>query len=138
MTCVHIRPFASIVLILTLLISACGRNVDPGTVAHQFVQRYFVEDNLAAAVKLATGEARVKLEKRLQQIEAMGVKEPVKNVPQVKVVLLETQAVSADEMLYVYRVTSGVEVEGMKPITARLRLIKEGNVWHVSNFLQEE
>jgi hypothetical protein len=138
MTCVHIRPFASTVLILTLLISGCARSVDSEKVAQQFVQHYFVENNLGAAVKLASGDARVKLEKRLQQIEAMDVKEPVKNMPLVKVVLLETQAVSADEMLYVYRVTSGVEVEGMKPITARLRLSKEGSVWYVSSFHQEE
>jgi hypothetical protein len=138
MTCVHIRHLVSTALVLTLLISGCVRGVDSETVAHQFVQHYFVEDNLGAAVKLASGDARVKLEKRLQQIESMGAKEPVKNMPPVKVALLETQAVSADEMEYVYRVTSSVEVEGMKPITARLRLSKEGNVWHVSNFLQEE
>jgi hypothetical protein len=138
MTCVHIRHFASTVFILTLLISGCAKGVDSETVARQFVQHYFVENNLGAAVKLASGDARVKLEKRLQQIESMGVKEPVKNMPPVKVALLETQAVSADEMEYVYRVTSGVEVEGMKPITARLRLSKEGGDWRVSSFLQEE
>jgi hypothetical protein len=138
MSCVHIRPFVSTALILMLLLSGCARNVDSETVAHQFVQRYFVEDNLAAAVKLASGDARVTLENRLQQIEAMGVKEPVNNKPVVKAVLLETKPVSPDEIVYVYRVISGTDVEGMKPITARLRLSKEGNDWHVSNFLQEE
>ena len=138
MTCVHIRHFASTVFILTLLISGCAKGVDSETVARQFVQHYFVENNLGAAVKLASGDARVMLEKRLQQIESMGAREPARNMPPVKVALLETQAVSSDEMEYVYRVTSGVEVEGMKPITARLRLSKEGNLWHVSNFLQEE
>ena len=138
MSCPHIRSFASALLIVTLLLSGCARNDDSETIAHQFVQRYFVEDNLAAAVKLASGDARVKLENRLRQIEAMGVKEPVKNKPLVNVALLETKTVSPDEMLYVYRVTSGVEVEGMKPVTARLQLSKEGAVWHVSNFLQEE
>ena len=134
----HSRPLASTLLILTLLISACARSVDSETVAHQFVQRYFVEDNLADAVKLASGDARVKLEKRLQQIESMDVKEPVKNKPVVNVALMETKSVSPDAMLYVYRVTSGTDVEGMKPVTARLQLSKEGNVWRVSDFLQEE
>jgi hypothetical protein len=138
MICTRIRPLASILLMLTLLISACARSVDSDTVAHQFVQLYFVEDNLAAAVKLASGDARVNLEQRLQQIESMGVKEPVKNEPHVNVVLVETKYVSPDEMMYVYRVTSSADVEGMKPVTARLLLSKEGNVWHVSNFLQEE
>ena len=68
----------------------------------------------------------------------MDVKEPVKNKPVVNVALMETKSVSPDAMLYVYRVTSGTDVEGMKPVTARLQLSKEGNVWRVSDFLQEE
>jgi hypothetical protein len=138
MTYMHIRSFASTLIILTLLLSGCAGNVDSETVAHQFIQRYFVDDDLAAAIKLASGEARVKLGKRLQQIEAMNVKEPVKNKPVVKAVLLETQPVSPDEIQYVYRVTSGTDVEGMKPITARLWLSREDNGWHVSKFRQEE
>jgi hypothetical protein len=138
MSCTHTRPLASILLILTLLVSACARSVDSETVANQFIQLYFVEDNLAAAVKLASGDARVNLEQRLQQIESMGAREPARSMPSVNVALLEKQAVSADQVEYVYRVTSGVEVEGMKPITARLRLSKEGGDWRVSSFLQEE
>ena len=138
MSCIHIRPLASTLLMLTLLLSACARSVDSEAVAHQFVQHYFVEDDLASAVKLASGEAKVNLDKRLQQIESMGTKEPVKNKPLVNVVLVETKPVSPDEVQYVYRITSGTDVEGMKPITARLRLSKEGNAWHVSDFLQEE
>jgi len=138
MTCTHIRHFASAVLALTLLLSGCARGVDSETVAHQFVQHYFVENNLGDAVKLASGDARVNLEKRLQQIESMGAREPARNMPSVNVALLEKQAVSPDQVEYVYRVTSGVEVEGMKPITARLRLSKEGGDWRVSSFLQEE
>ena len=138
MTCMNIRQFASAALVLMLLIGGCTRGVDSETVAHQFVQHYFVENDLGAAVKLASGDARVKLEKRLQQIESMSTKEPVKNMPSVNVALLKTQTVSADEVEYVYRVTSSVEVEGMKPITARLRLSKEDGVWHVSRFQQEE
>jgi hypothetical protein len=48
------------------------------------------------------------------------------------------EPVSQDEMLYIYRVTSDVEVEGMQPITAKLWLSKEGNAWRVSKFVQEE
>ena len=134
----YIRPLALTFLLLTLLVSACVRNTDSEAVAHQFVQHYFVGDDLAAAVKLASGEAKVKLDKHLQQIESMGVKEPVKSKPLVNIVLVESKPVSQDEMLYVYRVTSGTDVEGMKPITARLSLSKEGDAWHVSDFIQEE
>jgi hypothetical protein len=134
----HLRPFALTLLILTLLFSACARNAESKAVAQQFVQYYFVQDDLAGAAKLASGDVAATLDKRLQQIEAMGVKEPVKNSPRVNAVLVETKPVSPDEVLYVYRVTSGTDVEGMKPITARLRLSKEGNVWHVSSFIQEE
>jgi hypothetical protein len=41
-------------------------------------------------------------------------------------------------MLYIYRVTADVEVEGMEPITAKLWLSKEGNAWRVSKFVQQE
>jgi len=133
----QVKPFVSALMIM-LLLAACTRNVDSQTVANQFVQRYFMEDNLAAAAKLASGSARAQLEKRLQEIEAAGVKEPRMDKPIVKAVLLETQTVSQNEMQYVYRVASDVEVAGMKPVTARLWLSKEGNIWHVDKFIQEE
>jgi hypothetical protein len=135
---IQIRRYAPVLIVMTLLLAACARSVEPETVAYQFVQFYFVEDNLAAAVKLSSGSARAKLEKDLQEIAAAGVKEPGTGKPLVKAALLETRPVSRDEMLYIYRVASDVEVAGMKPITARLWLGKEGTVWHVSKFTQEE
>lgn len=93
---------------------------------------------MAEAVKLASGSAKTKLEGFLREIEATGAKEPAKDRPLVKATMLETQPVSQDEMQYIYRVTSDVEVEGMEPITAKLWLTKEGNAWRVSKFVQQE
>jgi hypothetical protein len=77
-------------------------------------------------------------ERHLQEIEAAGAGEPAAARPKIKTLLPETQPVSPDDILYAYGVVSDVEVAGMKPITARLQLSKEGNAWHVSKFLQEE
>ncbi len=88
---------------------------------------------MAQAVELASGSARVQLEGLLRQIEAVGAKEPAKDRPLVKQTLLETQALSPAETLYVYRISS--DVPGIHPITARLWLSKEGNTWHVSKFV---
>ena len=125
-------------IVMSLLLTACSKNVDSETVAYDFVRLYFVEDNMAEAVKLASGSAKTKLEEFLREIEAMGAKEPAKDRPLVKATLLEMQPLSQDEILYIYRVTSDVEVEGMEPITAKLWLSKEGDAWRVSKFVQEE
>lgn len=134
----QIRPFAAALIVVSLLLAACSKNVDSETVAYQFVQSYFAEDNLAEAVKLASGSAKEMLEGSLREIEAMGAKEPARDKPLVKAVLLETQPTSEDAILYIYQVSSDVEVAGMEPITARLWLSKEGNAWRVSKFIQEE
>ena len=132
------KIFAVALIVMSLLLTACSKNVDSETVAYDFVRLYFVEDNMAEAVKLASGSAKAKLEGSLREIEAMGAKKPAKDRPLVKATMLETQPVSEDEMLYIYRVTSDVEVEGMEPISAKLWLSKEGNAWRVSKFVQEE
>lgn len=133
-----IKPFASALIVALLLLTACSKNVDSETVAYEFVRLYFVGDNLAEAVKLASGSAKTKLEGSLRAIEEAGAKEPAADKPLVKAELLETQSTSKDTILYSYRVTSDEEVGGMEPITARLWLSKEGNVWRVSKFIQDE
>jgi hypothetical protein len=133
-----IKPFAAAFIVVSLLLTACSKDVDSETVAYEFVRLYFVEDNLAEAVKLASGSAKAKLEGVLQESAVMDAKEQAADEPLVKVELLETQSNSSDKILYIYRVTSDVEVGGMEPITARLLLSQEGNVWRVSEFVQDE
>ena len=132
------KIFAVALIVMSLLLTACSKNVDSETVAYDFVRLYFVEDNMAEAVKLASGSAKAKLEEFLREIEAVDAQQPAKDKPLVKATMLEMQPLSQDEILYIYRVTSDVEVEGMEPITAKLWLSKEGNVWRVSKFVQEE
>jgi hypothetical protein len=68
----------------------------------------------------------------------MGTKEPSKDEPGVKSTKLDTKTVSDDQIEYIYRITSDVEIAGMAPITAKLTLSKDGNSWRVSEFVQEE
>jgi hypothetical protein len=133
-----IKPFAAALIVVSLLLTACSKDVDSETVAYEFVRLYFVEDNLAEAVKLASGSAKAKLEGGLQETAVMDAKEQAADEPLVKAELLETQSNSSDKILYIYRVTSDVEVGGMEPITTRLLLSQEGNVWRVSEFVQDE
>jgi hypothetical protein len=133
-----IKPFAAALIVVSLLLTACSKDVDSETVAYEFVRLYFVEDNLAEAVKLASGSAKAKLEGVLQESAVMDAKEQAADEPLVKAELLETQSNSSDKILYIYRVTSDVEVGGMEPITTRLLLSQEGNVWRVSEFVQDE
>lgn len=133
-----IKPFAAALIVVSLLLTACSKDVDSETVAYEFVRLYFVEDNLAEAVKLASGSAKAKLEGVLQETAVLDAKEQTADEPLVKAELLETQSNSSDKILYIYRVTSDVEVGGMEPITARLLLSQEGNVWRVSEFVQDE
>ena len=132
------KIFAVALIVMSLLLTACSKNVDSETVAYDFVRLYFVEDNMAEAVKLASGSAKAKLEEFLREIEAVDAQQPAKDKPLVKATMLEMQPLSQDEILYIYRVTSDVEVEGMEPITAKLWLSKEGDAWRVSKFVQEE
>ena len=124
--------------VVSLLLTACSKDVDSETVAYEFVRLYFVEDNLAEAVKLASGSAKARLEGVLQESAVMDAKEQAADEPLVKAELLETQSNSSDKILYIYRVTSDVAVGGMEPVTARLLLSQEGNVWRVSEFVQDE
>jgi hypothetical protein len=132
------KIFAVALIVMSLLITACSKNVDSETVAYDFVRLYFVEDNMAEAVKLASGSAKAKLEEFLREIEAVDAQQPAKDKPLVKATMLEMQPLSQDDFLYIYRVTSDVEVEGMEPITVKLWLSKEGNAWRVSKFVQGE
>ena len=138
MSFAQIKSFASVYLVMLLLLTACSKNVDSETVAYQFVRLYFVEDKMAEAVTLASDSAKTKLEGFLREIDAAGVKEPARDKPLVTATLQEMQPIAQDAILYIYRVTSDVEVHGMKPITARLWLSKEGNTWYVSKFVQQE
>ena len=130
-----VRFCAAVLIGIALLMAACT-NTPPeaNAVADQFIRAYFAEDNVAGAAKLASGAAKTRLDGALQQIEATGLKEPTKDKPRVKVTLEEAQSLSADAIGYVYRIDS--ETPGIQPITARLRLSKEGNAWSVSEFVQ--
>ena len=123
-------------LALLLLLTACGKTPESEAVADQFIRAYFVENNIAGAAKLASGTARTTLEGVLRQLEAAGAKEPAKDKPRVTVALLEAKSDSADATIYVYRVDS--DPPGTAPVTAKLRVSKEGNTWYVSEFKQSE
>jgi hypothetical protein len=96
---VQIKSFASAIIVMLLLLTACSKSTESKAVAEQFARLYFVENNLAAAVKLASDSAREKLEELLREIEAVGAQEPPGDKPTVQVRLLETQPVSQDERL---------------------------------------
>jgi hypothetical protein len=129
------RFCAAVLIGISLLMAGCT-NTPPeaSAVADQFIRAYFAEDNVEGAAKLASGAAKTRLNGALQQIEAAGLKEPTKDKPRVKVTLVETQSVSTEAIGYVYRIDS--ETPGIQPITAKLRLSKEGNTWSVSEFVQ--
>ena len=130
------RTYTAFLIGIALLIAACAKTPPPEATAaaEQFIRAYFVDDNMAGAAKLASGAAKIKLDGLLQQIEAAGVKEPPKEKPRVKTTLVEPPSMSADAIGYVYRIDS--ETAGIQPITAKLRLIKEGGAWAVSEFSQ--
>jgi len=60
--------------------------------------------------------------------------EPPKEKPRVKVTAIEPPSISGDSIGYVFRIDS--ETAGIQPITAKLRLVKEGGAWAVSEFSQ--
>jgi hypothetical protein len=141
----QIKTFVSALIVMSLLLTACSKDVDSETVAYEFVRLYFVEDDMAGAVKLTSGSAKAKLDSLLRESVAVGAKEPPKDKPLVKATLQETQPAPDGTILYIYRVTSDsppvmgdVEVPVAEPITARLWLSKQGNAWYVSKFVQEE
>jgi hypothetical protein len=130
---------ALLAAVVTLLpVAAYSGKSDSETVAKRFVRSYFVEDNLAEAAKLSSGDARKQIDRALREIDEMKAKEPPADEPQVQVTLLETQQSGQDGMTYVYRVASDVEVHGMAPILVELSLTKEGGTWSVSKFVQDE
>jgi len=138
MSFLKLKSLAAAIVAMSLVLMACSKDVDSETVAYQFVRLYFVEDNIAEAVKLTSDSARMKLEEVQQEIETMGAKEPAGDKPLVKAELLEAQPVSEDAFLYIYRVTTDIEDEGMEPVTAKIWISKDGNAWRVSKFVQDE
>jgi hypothetical protein len=130
-----VRSCAGICIGIVLSMAACTNTPpDATTTADQFIRAYFVGDDVAAAAKLASGAAKAGLEGVLQQIQATGLNEPSNDKPRVKVTLVERQPLSTDAIGYVYRIVS--ETPGIQPITAKLRLSKQGNAWSVSEFVQ--
>ena len=130
-----VRSCAGVIIGIALLIAACT-NTPPeaNSTADQFIRAYFAEDDVAGAAKLASGAAKTSLDAALQRIEATGLKEPTEDKPRVKVTLVEKKSVSTDAIGYVYRIDS--ESPGIQPITAKLRVSKDGNTWSVSEFAQ--
>ena len=130
-----VRSCAGVIIGIALLIAACT-NTPPeaNSTADQFIRAYFAEDDVAGAAKLASGAAKTSLDAALQRIEATGLKEPSEDKPRVKVTLVEKKSVSTDAIGYVYRIDS--EAPGIQPITAKLRVSKDGNTWSVSEFAQ--
>lgn len=130
-----LRSCAGAIIGIALLAAACT-NTPPqdNSTADQFIRAYFTDDDVAGAAKLASGAAKTSLDAALQRIEATGLKEPAKDKPRVTVTLLEKKSVSTDVIGYVYRIDS--EAPGIQPITAKLRVSKEGNTWSVSEFAQ--
>jgi len=133
-----VQTNAFVFVVLLLLATVCEAQSDSKAVVDQFVRLYFVEDNLAEAVKLTDGSARAKLEGILREMKELKVKEPSVAGPIKRVTMLETRPISRDEILYVYRITSDVEVPSMEPVTASLWLSKDGTAWKVIKFVQDE
>ena len=130
-----VRSYAGAIIGIALLIAACTDTPpEANSTADQFIRAYFADDDVAGAAKLASGAAKTSLDTALQRIEATGLKEPSEDKPRVKVTLVEKKPVSTDVIGYVYRIDS--EVSGIQPITAKLRLSKDGNTWSVSEFAQ--
>jgi hypothetical protein len=129
-----LRFRASLVVSLALLLGACAKPPSAEDVANAFVLAYFVRSDMPAAVKLSTGRARAKLTAILQEIEASGAREPPKDEPRVKATLIDKLPVDASAVEIVYRVES--DVTGILPITATLRLSREGDEWYVSELSQ--
>jgi hypothetical protein len=117
-----------------LLLTACGQPPAAGQVADQFVQAYFVQNDMAAAVALTGGQARVNLAAILQQIEAAGAKEPTTDLPRVTVSLIESQRASSDAERFIYQVQS--DAPQVEPITATLLVNRKEGDWYVSEFSQ--
>jgi predicted lipid-binding transport protein (Tim44 family) len=128
------RSIARPTVVVALLLAACGQPPAAEQVADQFVQAYFVQNDMAAAVALTGGKARANLAAILQQIEAAGAKEPTTDLPRVTVSLVESRRASADAVRFIYQVHS--EAAQVQPITATLLVDKEGGRWHVSEFSQ--
>jgi len=130
-----VRSCAGAIIGIALLTAACTDTPpEANSTADQFIRAYFADDDVARAAKLASGAAKTSLDAALQRIEATGLKEPSEDKPRVKVTLVEKKPVSKDVIGYVYRIDS--EVSGIQPITAKLRLSKDGNTWSVSEFAQ--
>jgi hypothetical protein len=70
------------------------------------------------------------------QIKAAGDSELTQDRPKVKITLIETRVVSTSETGYLYHVES--EMPGIQPITVKLNIHKDGNVWTVDDFVQTQ
>ena len=70
---------------ILLLLAACGGMKDPGSVADQFVDRYFVESDQDSALRLTTGVASLQLRDELKLAAEGRHGDPGMQVRQVRV-----------------------------------------------------
>jgi hypothetical protein len=122
-------------LALALMVPGCSKPDESLQVADRFMTLYYVEMNVADAVNLCSGAAKVKLAGELQALQGV-VPDAPSGKPRVGFSLASETQTSPTQATYAYNVDARTSDVGK--ILASLTLANDGGHWLVITFTENE
>ncbi|GIW22676.1 MAG: hypothetical protein KatS3mg068_1683 [Candidatus Sericytochromatia bacterium] len=118
--------------IIFILVLSCSSVNETENVSDKFVRLYYQEMNQIEAIKIATMNAKEKLEKEIDLIKSRN-SQFINDIPKISIKKEDVQ-IKDDIALVTYKII--IQPKNIKPFekTAFISLYKENNNWKVSNF----
>ncbi|MBI1813497.1 MAG: hypothetical protein HYR72_00820 [Deltaproteobacteria bacterium] len=120
---------------LALMVPGCSKPDESRQVADRFMTIYYVQMNVADAVKLCGGAAKTKLEGELQALQGVAP-DAASGKPSVGFSLASEAQTSPTQATYAYNVNARTSDVGK--IVASLTLANDGGHWLVTTFDEKE
>lgn len=121
------------VLLLAAMLAGCTSDDPARAAAERFVDRYYVEIDLARAHEEAVGLARAKVEREMKLLEGVKPAEESSR-PRVHYRFLEQQEPGRDRRGFVYELTISFEAGEQLQRKALVTVGEEAGAWHAVNF----
>jgi hypothetical protein len=132
---IRAHAVARALLVALALTTACTKPSESRAVADRFMERYYVQMNVAEAAELCGGAARARLEGELRALQGVAPDAPA-DTPPITFTLTASTDPTPTQATYTYRVTAHTSDVG-KPIVT-LTLTDEGGQWLVTTLGESE
>lgn len=127
------RGVIAFVVLLLASLAGCTSDDPARAAAERFVDRYYVEIDLARAHEEAVGLARAKVEREMKLLEGVKPAEESSR-PRVHYRFVEQQEPGRDRRGFVYELTISFEAGEQLQRKALVTVGEEEGAWHAVNF----